>query len=154
MEAIDYVGLGGRRAAGTSAGLPFGTLKRVELARALVAQPKLLLLDEPAGGLNHEEVEELGRFIRQIRDDREAHGPARRAPHEPRHGHLRPRARAQLRPHDRRRPAGARCAPNPAVIEAYLGTDDDARSRRRSPVATSRPARRGRHRQQEPDGAA
>ena len=34
------------------------------------AQPKLLLLDEPAGGLNHEEVEELGRFIRQIRDDR------------------------------------------------------------------------------------
>ena len=52
------------------AGLPFGTLKRVELARALVAQPKLLLLDEPAGGLNHEEVEELGRFIRQIRDDR------------------------------------------------------------------------------------
>ena len=53
------------------AGLPFGTLKRVELARALVAQPKLLLLDEPAGGLNHEEVEELGRFIQKIRDDRE-----------------------------------------------------------------------------------
>src|SRR6187397_702971 len=52
------------------AGLPFGTLKRVELARALVAAPKLLLLDEPAGGLNHEEVAELGRFIQQIRDDR------------------------------------------------------------------------------------
>jgi branched-chain amino acid transport system ATP-binding protein len=51
------------------AGLPFGTLKRVELARALFAEPKLLLLDEPAGGLNHEEVHELGALIRKLRDD-------------------------------------------------------------------------------------
>jgi branched-chain amino acid transport system ATP-binding protein len=51
-------------------GLPLGTRKRVELARALAARPKLLLLDEPAGGLNHEEVAELGGLIRQIRDDR------------------------------------------------------------------------------------
>jgi branched-chain amino acid transport system ATP-binding protein len=51
------------------AGLPLGTRKRVELARALVAYPKLLLLDEPAGGLNHEEVAELGSLIRRIRDD-------------------------------------------------------------------------------------
>src|SRR5713226_8329669 len=68
QETLDYVGIGdvARRPA---AGLPFGTLKRVELARALVAEPKLLLLDEPAGGLNHEEVAELGVFIRKLRSD-------------------------------------------------------------------------------------
>jgi branched-chain amino acid transport system ATP-binding protein len=48
--------------------LPFGTQKRVELARALAAEPKLLLLDEPASGLNHEEVGTLGQLIRDIRD--------------------------------------------------------------------------------------
>jgi branched-chain amino acid transport system ATP-binding protein len=48
--------------------LPFGTQKRVELARALASSPKLLLLDEPAGGLNHEEVAELGGLVRRVRD--------------------------------------------------------------------------------------
>jgi branched-chain amino acid transport system ATP-binding protein len=68
LEILAYVGIAdvARRPA---AGLPFGTLKRVELARALVAEPRLLLLDEPAGGLNHEEVSELGTFIRKLRDD-------------------------------------------------------------------------------------
>ncbi|MFM9980187.1 MAG: ABC transporter ATP-binding protein [Burkholderiales bacterium] len=50
------------------ADLPFGTQKRVELARALASDPKLLLLDEPASGLNHEEVGVLGDLIRDIRD--------------------------------------------------------------------------------------
>jgi branched-chain amino acid transport system ATP-binding protein len=54
----------------TVSGLPFGTQKRVELARALAADPKILLLDEPAGGLNHEEVYALGDLIRRIRDER------------------------------------------------------------------------------------
>jgi branched-chain amino acid transport system ATP-binding protein len=52
------------------ADLPFGTQKRVELARALAARPKLMLLDEPAGGLNHREVEDLGRLFRRVRDER------------------------------------------------------------------------------------
>ena len=50
------------------ADLPFGTQKRVELARALAAEPKLLLLDEPAAGLNHQELGELRDVILQIRN--------------------------------------------------------------------------------------
>jgi branched-chain amino acid transport system ATP-binding protein len=53
----------------SAAGLPYGTQKRVELARALASGPKLLLLDEPAGGLSHDEVGQLGTFIKQMRDD-------------------------------------------------------------------------------------
>jgi branched-chain amino acid transport system ATP-binding protein len=52
-----------------AAGLPYGTLKRVELARALFQRPRLLMLDEPASGLNHSEVEQLSGLIRSIRDD-------------------------------------------------------------------------------------
>jgi branched-chain amino acid transport system ATP-binding protein len=68
LETLDYLGL--RAVAQRPAtGMPFGTLKRIELARALAARPTLLLLDEPAGGLNHEEVADLGVLIRRLRDD-------------------------------------------------------------------------------------
>ena len=50
-------------------GLPYGTLKRIELARALMSGPKLLMLDEPASGLTHGEVDELGATIQMIRDN-------------------------------------------------------------------------------------
>jgi branched-chain amino acid transport system ATP-binding protein len=53
-----------------ASGLPFGTLKRVELARALAGRPRLLLVDEPAGGLNHEEVAALAKILKAIRDIR------------------------------------------------------------------------------------
>jgi branched-chain amino acid transport system ATP-binding protein len=68
LATLDYVGLGSR-ARQPAAALPYGIQKRVEIARALAARPRLLLLDEPAGGLNHEEVAELGDFILKLRDD-------------------------------------------------------------------------------------
>lgn len=66
LEILDSLGLA-ELAPAPAAGLPFGTLKRIELARALASRPRLLLLDEPAGGLNHEEVGNLGDLIRRLR---------------------------------------------------------------------------------------
>ncbi|GAC1653493.1 MAG: ABC transporter ATP-binding protein [Candidatus Dormibacteraceae bacterium] len=67
-EALEYVGLD-KLANRPVLGLPYGTLKAVELARAIVKRPKLLLLDEPAGGLNHDEVGDLVKLFRRIHDD-------------------------------------------------------------------------------------
>jgi branched-chain amino acid transport system ATP-binding protein len=66
-DVLEYAALEGI-AHRPAAGLPHGTMKRIEIARALAARPRLLLLDEPAGGLSHEEVDELAGFIRRMRD--------------------------------------------------------------------------------------
>jgi branched-chain amino acid transport system ATP-binding protein len=67
QELIDFLSLDALRDSVVGM-LPFGTQKRVELARALASNPGLLLLDEPAGGLNHEEVDELRSLILSVRE--------------------------------------------------------------------------------------
>ena len=69
-EALELVGLR-PLADRLAASLPHGTRKRVELARTLASRPRLLLLDEPAGGLDHEEVERLATLIRRLRSELE-----------------------------------------------------------------------------------
>jgi branched-chain amino acid transport system ATP-binding protein len=68
VELLERLGLAGLKDV-PAADLPFGTLKRVEIARALASRPRRLLLDEPAAGLTHGEVDELASVVLRIRDD-------------------------------------------------------------------------------------
>ncbi len=67
-DVLYYVGISSLRNR-LASGLPYGTQKRVELARALASSPRVLLLDEPAGGLNHEEVQDFAAFLGRLRKD-------------------------------------------------------------------------------------
>jgi branched-chain amino acid transport system ATP-binding protein len=69
LELLDYVGLGRRRADELSKNLPYGDQRRLEIARALATDPKLLLLDEPTAGMNPQETDDLTKLIRRVRDE-------------------------------------------------------------------------------------
>ncbi len=67
LEALELVGVASKRHWPAGA-LPYGDRKKVVMARALVSQPRVLMLDEPAGGLNEEETLEMGELIERIKD--------------------------------------------------------------------------------------
>ncbi len=69
LSLLDFVGLGSSKAQEVAKNLAYGDQRRLEIARALASEPKLLLLDEPTAGMNPNETAELTRFIYRIRDE-------------------------------------------------------------------------------------
>lgn len=69
-EALEYVGIPKRLHDHLAINLSYGDQRRVEIARALVSEPDLLLLDEPTAGMNPQESDNLTTFMRKLRDER------------------------------------------------------------------------------------
>jgi branched-chain amino acid transport system ATP-binding protein len=69
-EELDYVGVRGRHHDWLAINLSYGEQRRVEIARALASEPKVLLLDEPTAGMNPQESADLTAFMRKLRDER------------------------------------------------------------------------------------
>ena len=110
--------------------LSYANRRRLEIARATATNPRILLLDEPAAGMNPAETHEITELIGEAPHRGRLHDPRDRARHARRRGDLRPRGRA--RPRRRRSPKARsrRSRPNEKVVEAYLGLQTAARNER------------------------
>ena len=102
--------------------LSYGDQRRVEIARALASDPKLLLLDEPTAGMNPQESGALTEFMGRLREERGSHDPAHRARHEGRDGRVGAHHGARPRREDRRGRARRRSARTRASSRPTSGT--------------------------------